>query len=117
MMGGEQVHFSADFIFTRREYSEMAINLAIYGVSVEYPSNFRDYVAKHGIVTIEDYNTGNLWNRMVIEGGSFTECGMQAMINKNLAKRSFCETCDSKTAGAVFFTHDDGYSRFGSVAA
>ena len=117
MMSGEQVHFSADFIFTHRGNSEMAINLAIYGLSVAYPGNFRDYVAKHGIVTIEDYNTGNLWNRMLIEGGSFTEGGMQAMINKNLAKRSFCETRDSKTAGAIFFTHDDGYSRFQSVSA
>ena len=74
-------------------------------------------LAKQGIVTIDDYKTGALWNRMVIEGGSFTECGMQAMINKNLAKRSFCETQNSKTAGAIFFTHDDGYSRFQSVSA
>lgn len=117
MIGGEQVHFSADFIFLNRGYSDEALKLAIYGVSVEFPGNFKSYVEKHGIVTLDDYKCGNLWNRMVIEGGSFTECGMQAMINKNLAKRSFCETQNSKTAGAVFFTHDDGYSRFQTVCA
>lgn len=117
MIGGEQVHFSVDFIFTVREYSDESLKLAINGVFVAYPGNCREYVKKHGIVTLDDYKCGNLWNRMVIEGGSFQDCSMQACINKNLAKRSFCETHDSKTAGAVFFTHDDGYSRFQTVCA
>lgn len=117
MIGGEQVHFSADFVFTRREYSDEAIVDAVTSLITKYPGNYREFCEKHGAFSIDDYKRGDYWGKMLIDGGSFTEYGMQAMVNKHLAARSYCETRPSNTAGAVFFTHDDGYSRFGSVAA
>lgn len=117
MMGGEQVHFSADFVFTTREHSDEAIVDAVTSLVTEYPGNYREFSEKHGAFSIEDFKRGDYWNKFLIEGGSFTENSMQAMVNKAFAKRSYCETRDSRTAGAIFFTHDDGYSRFQSVSA
>lgn len=117
MMGGEQVHFSADFVFTRREYSDEAIVDAVTALVTKYPGNYREFAEKHGAFAIESYKRGDYWSKMLIEGGSFTEGSMQAMVNKEATKRSYCETRPSKTAGAIFFTHDDGYSRFQSVSA
>lgn len=117
MLNGEQVHFSVDFIFTSRGNSDGAIINAMAALVAKYPGNFRDYVNKFGALSLEEFKTGALWNRMLIEGGCFSEHSMQAQINKVLAETSLCETSRSNTAGAVFVTHDDGYSRFCTVSA
>jgi hypothetical protein len=53
-LDGKPVRFGANFIHTRREYSDSLLNLAILAVTEAYGGCER--------ISVEDYRRGNAWN-------------------------------------------------------
>ncbi|MBN3733185.1 LPD29 domain-containing protein [Burkholderia sp. Tr-20390] len=107
MMGGQQVRFGADYVNTRRDHSPEAIERAIDTVFRRLRGNFRD--AGIDRPTVDDFTHGRLWNVQLMSGGRDS---VQAEINNVLCKHSDrLKVVKSPTAGSVFVTHDDGYSR------
>jgi hypothetical protein len=110
MLDGQQVHFGADFIFCRREHSEQAVQAAIDRVYQRLEGNFQqDGIAKP---TVKEFQHGQLWN---IQLSGYHVCGgrsVQTEICGALEKHTYRPKAEmSATAGKVFVTHDDGYSR------
>jgi Large polyvalent protein associated domain 29 len=110
MVDGQQVHFGADFIFCRREHSDEAIQAAIDRVYRRLEGNFKqDGIEKP---TVEAFRRGQLWS---VQLSGYHVCGgvsVQTEICGAVSKHTYRpKTETSTTAGKVFVTHDDGYSR------
>lgn len=110
MMDGQQIHFGADSIHCNRSYSDAAVQRAIDAVYRRLEGNFlRDEQPKP---TVEQYNTGKLWNERLSGLHYYGNQCIQAEISEVLYKRSDrLKVLASPTAKKVFVTHDDGYSR------
>lgn len=108
MMNGESVQFSADFVFTNRNYSDEQIQRAINSTCTNLKNNYESAGIEKP--TVEQYRSGSLWNVIVPlchhQGGQ----SVQGHISANLAKRSsFAAPAESKLFNSIVFTGDDGY--------
>ena len=111
MLDGKPVRFGADSIRCNRSNSDEAIERAISRVYRTFAENFeRDGIA---CPTVAQYRNGALFNLQLsgLHTGSNTQT-VQQDIRAALYKSSDrLAGKTSKTAGRVFTTHDDGYSR------
>lgn len=106
MLDGQQVRFGADSIHCNRRYSEAATQAAIDSVYRRYTGNFKEAGIEKP--TPAQYERGDLW-RVQLDGMADN---LQREIGQVLHKRSDRMKVEkSATAGRVFVTHDDGYSR------
>lgn len=106
MLDGQQVRFGADSINCNRRYSEAATQAAIDSVYRRYTGNFKEAGIEKP--TPAQYERGDLW-RVQLDGMADN---LQREIGQVLHKRSDRMKVEkSATAGRVFVTHDDGYSR------
>jgi hypothetical protein len=102
MIDGQQVSLGADFIFCNRHYSDATIQKVMNYVCQKYRVT----------ATVEQYKSGNLYNTAIAGAvGWDSRWNLQSEINVELGKRTYCLTRQSKTAGKVMITGDDGYSR------
>ncbi len=110
MLDGQQVHFGADFIFCRREHSDEAVKAAIGRVYRRLQGHFEHDGIEEP--TVEAFRRGQLW---AVELSGYHVCGgesVQTEICGALTKHTYRPKAEkSVTAGKVFVTHDDGYSR------
>jgi hypothetical protein len=110
MMDGVQVRFGADWIHCYRDYSDAALERAIDAVFRRYRGNFRDAGIERP--TVAQYRNGKLWDIRLPGLHNDGLQSVQADVERTLAKHSDrMKIKASKTAGKVFVTHDDGYSR------
>ena len=111
MMDGKPVAFGADHIFTERQNSDEAGALAIDTVYSAFAHNFK----AEGLdkPTVEQFRKGALLDWRLAGVHADGNANVQADIRNAMAQRSAyaAEVKPSKTAGRVFITHDDGYSR------
>ena len=105
MMNGEQVHFCANFVFTKRENSDQAVTDAIKALTEKFPGNMRSNP------TVEAFRCGRLWSELFFENGRTPHDSIQTFISREMAATSYAAPLPSKTAANIFVTHDDGYSR------
>ncbi|PLX76774.1 MAG: hypothetical protein C0607_03690 [Azoarcus sp.] len=110
MMYGQQVRFGADFIHCQRQFSDAAIQTAIDRTYSRYAGNFKsDGIDKP---TVQQYRNGDLWSVRLSGLHHYGNQGVQADVSEALYKHSDrMKVAQSATAGRVFVTHDDGYSR------
>lgn len=111
MMDGKPVSFGADHIFTERQNSDEAVALAIDAVYSGFAHNFK--AEGFDKPTVEQYRKGALMDWRLAGVHADGNASVQADIRNAMAQRSAhtAEVKHSKTAGRVFVTHDDGYSR------
>lgn len=110
MLDGQQVSFGADSIHCVRNFSDAAIAAAIDRVHRRYAGNFSDAGIEKP--TVEQYKQGALWALQLPGLHLYGNQNVQAEIGQALHKRSDrLKVEKSPTAGRVFVTHDDGYSR------
>lgn len=110
MLNGERVSFGADFIHCTRSYTDAMVQRAIDRVFSRFAGNF----AEAGIQkpTVEQYRKGDLWSVQLPGLHQWGNESVQAEVSATLYKHSDrLAVASSKTASAVFVTHDDGYSR------
>jgi hypothetical protein len=102
MIDGEQVHMGADFIFCNRDYSDATIAKVLAYVCQKYGAQG----------TVEQFRKGELYQAPCagVQGWD-SHWNLQTQTNIELGKRTYCLTKQSKTAGKVMITGDDGYSR------
>lgn len=106
MMGGKPVRFGADYVNLSREFSDAAIERAIARVFRMFAGNFTADAIE--CPTVAQFRSGNLY-RIHLRG---MIDDLQREIAKVLHKSTdSLKVNKSKTAGAVFVTHDDGYSK------
>lgn len=106
MMGGKPVRFGADYVNLSRDFSDAAIERAIARVFRMFAGNFRD--AGIACPTVAQYRRGELLRTHL--------AGMVDDLNREIAQVLHKNTDSLKvhkspTAGRIFVTHDDGYSR------
>lgn len=90
---GETVHFGADFIFCEREKSDSLIQKAINYLARQYGDDN---------LTIEDYRTGNLYNKTPINNAQGEmHWSWQEIISRDLYKRTDRFPLKSPTAASV----------------
>lgn len=106
MFRGEMVSFGANFIFTKRDCSDAAIEAAIEKVWTT--TKFPDYVERP---TVADYHAGRCHHRPA-DGGYYN---LGNLIYQAMGTISNCEALPSPTAGAVIFLGNDGYSQIGAL--
>lgn len=110
MMDGVQVHFGADSIHCERSYSEASVQTAIDCVYRNLQGNFTEAGLERP--SVEQYRRGELWTVQLPGLHYYGNQNVQGEIRLVLCKRSDrMRVQKSKTAGRVFVTHDDGYSR------
>lgn len=110
MLDGLQVSFGADSIHCERRHSDAAVQMAIDAVYRRFEANFKhDGIAKP---TLDDYRAGRLLC-VQLSGLHFSHDQHVARdVSLALYKHSDrMKVAKSATAGRVFVTHDDGYSR------
>lgn len=111
MMDGKQVIFGADYIFTERQHSDEAVAFAIDAVYMALAQNFKaDGFDKP---TVEQFRKGALLDWRLSGVHADGNANVQADVRKAMSERSAFDgkAKPSKTAGRVFVTHDDNYSR------
>jgi hypothetical protein len=100
------VHFGADFIFTEREYSDVAVERAIEAIKRRYKNNVAEYVSE---LTVENYRYNRLWN-MQMCGGVGIRDSVQGYIGEELSRFSYVlKVSRSKEAEKVGGWVSDGY--------
>lgn len=110
MLNGERVSFGADFIHCTRSYTDEMVQRAIDRVFSRFAGNF----AEAGIQkpTVEQYRNGDLLSVQLPGLHQWGNESVQSEVSATLYKHSDrLAVASSKTAAAVFVTHDDGYSR------
>lgn len=106
LLDGQQVRFGADSIHCTRRHSEAATQAAIDRVCRRYAENFNEAGIEKP--TAAQYERGGLWNVRLPDVAD----DLQRLIGSALHKHTDrLKVEKSKTAGRVFVTHDDGYSR------
>ena len=110
MLDGQEVHFLADFIFTKRHYSEnlehmMAARLiSMYGQQCEYLETATPESM------IADWHQGNLWNVYPCGGDWSHENSLSSALHQKLGKHTLSPFPQhSETLDRVRFSGDDGY--------
>ncbi|KKB60809.1 hypothetical protein WM40_27045 [Robbsia andropogonis] len=110
LLDGAPVHMGADSIHLSRSYSEGFIEAAIGRVYRRFLGNFQQ--ARMGCPSAHEYRRGALWAACLPGLHDWNHGNLQREIDSVLHKHTFCLTVEkSKTAGRIFVTHDDGYSR------
>lgn len=109
MIDGQQTHFGADYINTRREDSPAAIERAIAQTRRFWGAE------KTAAATVEAYQRGELY-RVDLKGWHDMDGTLQSQISQRLYKHSFyLAPRKSKSAGRVIYLGNDGYSPVGAL--
>jgi hypothetical protein len=110
MMDGKQIRFGADSVRCGRENSDSAVQRAIDRVFRRLSANFAD--ARFNKPTVAQFNRGELYNvqlpHLHTNGGESVQTEVRRAMTKATDR---LKVCPSPTAGKIFVTHDDGYSR------
>lgn len=106
---GEEVKFGSDYLFSRREYSDVAIEKAMERLKRKYPEEWN---ALKEEPTVEGWKTnrGAWWSvPFFINGNGFNDSLMDA-VNEELANFSFVVKAEkSKTLEKFGERYSDGY--------
>jgi len=106
MLNGKEVHFGADFILTRRDDSDEAVQRAIDRACRTHSNALRQLGLS--APSVEDYRKGKLGLVYLPSTGDSLGSEIRRIIFKNSDRLS---AKMSATASSVFVTRDDGYSR------
>lgn len=109
-LDGKPVHFGANFIHTRREFSDALVQRAIDAIASKYAANFTAHNIP--VPTVADYNDGKLYNVHLF--GATWNCGgpdtLQSLISFDCSKRTrIANPMPSPTLARVSANGDDGY--------
>ncbi|MNX79857.1 hypothetical protein D3C86_1115010 [compost metagenome] len=106
MIDGEQVHFGADYVFARREYSNAMVDKAIAAVCRFWGLPL--------VASSDDFRRG-LLNGM--RPGNYGR-DLSTLVHQQLAKMSDrLAVAKSKTAGKVIYLGNDGHSPQGALTS
>lgn len=101
-VNGERVRFGADYVFTRREFSDELIQKSINAVWSKYPTE----TVKP---SVSDYRLGKLWQSHPVGERGMESC-LQARIRDNAVKRSaVAAPAPSAVVDSIRYVGDDGY--------
>ena len=107
MLNGKQVRMGADYVTSRREYSDDFMQKAIAQVYRKYRCNFTE--AGLECPSVATFRAGQLGRVYLPRHGDWA---VADHVNQALGRLSDrLAGKDSATSKGVFVTHDDGYSR------
>lgn len=77
----------AKYVFSQRNYSDAAVAGAIRSVKAKYAAN----LVQRGIeeISVDDFRMGRLWNVDVMSGANPMHDGLQALISRELQRRTW----------------------------
>jgi len=106
LLDGKPVHFGADSFHCSRHFSDSAVQAAIERVYRGHFSNFLESGVDKP--TPEQYARDALWNVQLAGMADDLQREIGGVLHKTSDR---LKVHKSATAGRVFVTHDDGYSR------
>lgn len=109
-LDGKPVQFGANFIHTRREFSDALVQRAINAIAAKYAANFKHLNIP--VPAVSDYKNGSLWNVHIL--GDDWNCNspnsLQGLISVDCNKRTrIANPMPSPTLARVSANGDDGY--------